>query len=112
MAYEFEKKIEDFSEDIFGDLGSAMLTEDDKADVYARVQDRLHRVILFELQPLLSGAEMGSIRSAIEQEDYYALDAILEKYPEYKNTLETKIDEDLQGLKSTITEEQRNAGTV
>ena len=112
MPYDLEKKIEDFSEDIFSSLGLASLPEDAKADIYARAQERLHRVILAELAPLVPSASMSSIRQAIEQEDYHALDSLLQQYPQYRETLETKIDDDLAGLKLTITEEQKNAGTA
>jgi len=110
MQYDLEKKIEDFSEEIFTDLGLATLSEDDKADVYARVQDSLHKVILAELRPLLPKEALSEIRLAIEQEDYYALDSILDQYPQFKETLDDKIDEDLENLKSTISEEQSHAG--
>ena len=110
MNYDLEKTIEDFSEEIFADLGLASLTEDDKADVYARVQARLHHVILRELAQVAPSDSMGKIRGAMEQEDYHALDALLEQYPQYQETLQAKIDEELAKLKFTISEEQKHAG--
>lgn len=111
MYYDLEKKIEEYSEELFNDLGLATLTEDDKADLYARVQEHLHQVIVEILRPHLAQAEIAKIKQSVGQEDYHALDQILANYPQYKETLETKIDEEFEKLKLTIAEEQKNAGS-
>lgn len=111
MYYDLGQKIEDYSEELFNDLGVATLSEDDKADLYARVQEHLHQVIVKILHPLLPPAEIAKIKQSLGQEDYHALNRILANYPQYKDTLETKIDEEFKKLKLTIAEEQKNAGS-
>lgn len=111
MYYDLEKKIDDYSAELFADLGLAILPEDDKADLYARLEDHLHQVILSVLRPLLSASEIAKIKQAFDQEDYHALDEVLKGYPQYKDSLETKIDEEFKKLKLTIAEEQKHAGS-
>ena len=111
MYYDLEEKIENYSEDLFNDLGLASLDEEGKADLYARVQDNLHRAIAEALKDLLPQSELSKIKQALDQEDYHALDLVLKEYPQYKDTLETKIDEEFKKLKLTIAEEQRNEGS-
>ena len=62
MYYDLEQKIEDYSGELFADLGLATLTEDDKADLYARVQEHLHQVIVEILRPFL--AEPATVRAS------------------------------------------------
>ena len=112
MYYDLEQKIEDYSEELFSDLGLATLTEDDKADLYARVQDHLHRVIVEILRPLLPGKEVAKIKQSVDEEDYHALDQTLSAFPQYKDTMEAKIDEEFEKLKLTISEEQRHGGAT
>jgi len=112
MYYDLEQKIEDYSEELFNDLGVATLTEDDKADLYARVQEHLHKVIVEILRPFLPAGEIAKIKQSVDQEDYHALDQVLSAHPQYKDTMEAKIDEEFEKLKLTIAEEQRNAGAT
>ena len=111
MYYDLEKKIDEYSSELFADLGLASLPEDDKADLFARLEDHLHRVILAVLGPVLNQDEFLKIKQGIDHEDYHALDEVLSANPQYKNELEAKIDVEFNKLKLTITEEQKNAGT-
>lgn len=110
MYYDLEKKIEEYSEEVFVDLGLATLSEDVKADLYARVQEHLHKVIISVLEPLIAPEELAKVQQALDQEDYHAVNTSLARYPQYKEALETKIDEEFNKLKLTMTEEQKNAG--
>ena len=109
MYYDLEQKIEDYSEELFVDLGLATLTEETKADLFARVQNHLHQVIVEFLRPRLAAGEIAKINQALNEEDYHSLDMVLKEYPQYKDALETKIDEEFLKLKLTISEEQKNA---
>lgn len=111
MYYDLEKKIDEYSAELFADLGLVTLSEDSKADLYARLEDHLHQVILDVLRPLLESAAIAKIKQALDQEDYHALDEVLKGYPQYKSQLETKIDEEFKKLKLTIAEEQTHEGT-
>ncbi|OGE79215.1 MAG: hypothetical protein A2751_04450 [Candidatus Doudnabacteria bacterium RIFCSPHIGHO2_01_FULL_46_14] len=110
MYYDLEQKIEDYSEELFSDLGLASLSEDDKADLFARVQEHLHQVIVEVLRPLLPAPEITKMKQSLNQEDYHALDLVLAAYPQHKEAMEAKIDEEFEKLKLTIAEEQKNAG--
>ena len=110
MYSDLEKKIDDYSAELFADLGLAALPEDSKADLYARFEDRLHRVIMLFLKPILDPTAMSQIKQAVENEDYHALNQVLGKFPQYKSDLEAKIDEEFKKLKLTITEEKKDAG--
>lgn len=106
--YNLDKKIEDYSEELFADLGPVALPEEKKADLYARVQEHLHRVIVEVLTGRLAEGEMARAHSALEHEDYRALSRILKRYPQYKDQLEEKIAAEFKNLKLTIAEEQKN----
>ncbi|OGE76935.1 MAG: hypothetical protein A3C85_01345 [Candidatus Doudnabacteria bacterium RIFCSPHIGHO2_02_FULL_48_21] len=109
MYYDLEQKIEDYSEELFIDLGLATLTEETKADLFARVQNHLHQVIAEIVKQYLPAPDVTKINQALSEEDYRALDVVLKNYPQYKEQLETKIDEEFAKLKQTISEEQTNA---
>lgn len=107
--YHLDKKIDEYSEELFVDLGLVTLPEERKADIYARLQENLHRVIIKTLGPSLGEAELSKIHEALEQEDYRGLGKILKRYPQYQNALEEKIEQEYQNLKLTIGEELKNA---
>jgi hypothetical protein len=108
---DLNKRIEEYSEELFADLGPVALPEEKKADVYARVQEHLHRIILATLTPVLGHAEISRIHETLEQEDYRALGKILKHYPQYQQTVDTRIDEEFKNLKLMIAEEQKNASS-
>lgn len=108
--YNLDKKIDEYSEELFTDLGLTALPEEAKADIYARVQEHLHRVIIDTLSPLVRPADAGRIKSVLDHEDYHALDRVLKRYPQFKDEVETKIDQEFTNLKQIITEEQQHAG--
>ncbi len=107
---ELDKKIDEYSEQLFVDLGLTNLPEDQKADIYARVQEHLHKSIQETLRPVLNDARMGLVNAALEQENYKELRRILKKYPQYKTKLEEEVEKEFQNLKSIIAEEQKHAG--
>ena len=111
MGYDLEKKIDDYSAELFTDLGLASLSEEGKADLYARLEEHLHRAILSVVRPLVEAAEIIKINQALDHEDYYAVGEVLRSYPQYKNNLESKIDEEFNKLRLIIVEEQKNART-
>lgn len=103
------KKIDEYSEELFADLGLVSLAEEKKADLYARIQEHLHRVILETLKKVLNEGEISRIHNALEQEDYRTLNKLLKKYPQYKDILEERIETEFLNLKLIIAEEQKNA---
>ncbi|MDP3993560.1 MAG: hypothetical protein U1C57_02605 [Candidatus Doudnabacteria bacterium] len=109
--YDFEKKIDGYTEEVFLDLGLSSLPEEKKAEIFARVQDHIHKVILDVFEKVLSLKESAKIKQALEQENYHGVSKILKKHGQFKNQLEDKIDKEFNQLKQTITEEQKHAGT-
>lgn len=107
--YNLDKKIDEYSEELFTDLGLTALPEEAKADIYARVQDHLHRVIIDTLSPLVRPADAGRIKIALGHEDYRALDIVVRRYPQFKDEVQTKIDQKFVNLKQIIAEEQQHA---
>lgn len=106
--YDLDKRIDEYSEELFADLGLVTLPEEKKAEIYARVQEHLHRLILEILTRLLNQREIAKTEEALEQENYHALGKILKRHPKFKNELEQKINQELANLKLTITKEQKN----
>lgn len=106
--YDLEKKIDDYTDTLFIDLGLTNLPEENKADIFARVQDHLHKALLETLAPVIRAQELARISDALEQENYQLLSKILEHYPQYKDKIENKIESEMQSLKLIITEEQKN----
>ncbi len=109
-SYDLDKKLDEYSEELFVDLGLTALPEEEKADIYARLEERLHHVILNTLTPTLSSAEFAKINLALEQEDYRGLSKILKKHPQFKVLLEEKIQKEFDQLKLTVAQEQKHAG--
>ena len=104
-----DKKIDEYSDELFLDLGLVSLPEEQKADIYARLQDHLHRVILQTLSKVLSAAEIERIKTTLEQEDYKSLSKIFKKYPQFLKELGSKVQEEFDRLKVIIREEQKHA---
>jgi len=107
--YDFEKKIDASTEELFLDLGLSGLPEEKKAEIFARVQDHIHKVILEVFGKALKSRELARIKQALEQENYHGVSRILKKHGQLKNDLEDKIDKEFDQLKQTITEEQKHA---
>ena len=105
---DFAKKINEYSEELFADLGMAALPEEKKADIYARVQDHIHVVILNVLREIVEPYKLFKIRQAMDEENYVELQKVLDKHPEAKNNLEEKIDSEFSKLKLIVAEEQKN----
>jgi hypothetical protein len=102
------KKINDYSEELFADLGMSILPEEKKADIYARVQEHIHEVILDCLSEALDTAELYRIKQAMDVENYVLLKKALDRHPDIKDSLEEKIDAEFNKLKLTVAEEQKN----
>ena len=96
---------------MFVDLGLTSLPEEQKAEIFARVQDHIRKVIMEVFAKVLSQKESARMKQALEQENYHGVGRILKKYGQFKNELEDKIDKEFDQLKQTITEEQKHAGT-
>lgn len=107
--YDLSKKIDEYSEELYFDLGLTGLAEEQKADLYARIQDHLHAVILEAAIEVLRPRELQDLRSGFEQEDYRGLGRILKNHPEFAKDFDEKIKEELGKLKLTIAEEQKHA---
>ena len=107
--YDFDKKIDGNTEELFLDLGLSTLPEEKKAEIFARVQEHIHKVILAVFVKVLSPKELARIKQALEQENYHGVGRILRKYGQFKAEFEDKIDNEFNQLKQTITEEQKDA---
>ena len=110
MDYNLEKQVDEYSEELFLDLGLAAVPEEEKAEIYARLQEHLHKVILDTLRPALKRQDTAGLERALEEENYHRLDKILKRHPGNKELLEKNLDRAFQNLKLIMTEEQKNAG--
>ena len=110
--YKLDKKIDEYSESLFTDLGLATLSEDEKADIYARVQDHLHSLMFQTLSPVIPVKDMNALRQRVIEEDYRKLENVLARYPDVKEELEEKIEEEYNNLKSIISEEHEHGRIV
>lgn len=107
--YNLEKKIEEYCEELFVDLGLLDMSEEKKAEIYARVEDHLQKIILETLTPALAQEVLAKINLAFEQENYKMLEDALKKHSKIREALEEKIETELRILKTTIAEEQQHA---
>lgn len=103
------QKIEELSEDLHADLGLAHLPDEEKADLFARLQEHLHAIILAAVSGALSHKETQRVTQALDQENYEMVDRTLKHHPELETKLEDEITRGFNELKSIITEEQNNA---
>lgn len=106
--YDLGKKIDEFSDELYIDLGLADLPEERKADLFARIQEHLHQALLATLRGVLGEKELGEVRTTLDQEDYGRLASILNRYPAHKSEIEKKLETEMQNLKVIISEEQKN----
>lgn len=106
---ELDKKIDQYSDELYEDLGGIDLPEEKKAEIYARLQDHLHAVILETLKKVLGSRQMEEIEKLLEQENYVRLAEILKGYRQYTSELEQKVQEEFDKLKVTLLEEQKHA---
>lgn len=109
--YDLGKEIDEYSEELFADLGPVPLPEEKKADIYARLKERLHRVIANTFEPVLKAEEFNRIHQALDQEDYRSLARILKRYSQFISALKGRVESEFKNLKLTIAEEQKNAGS-
>lgn len=107
--HDLDKKIEDYSEELFVDLGLVSLTEEEKADIYARLQDHLHAAIIATADNGgIRSSDLERIKESLDQEDYEALGDILKKYPAIKEPLDDKIEQEFMSFKTIIGKEHEN----
>lgn len=100
--------IEEYSEELFADLGLVALPEEKKAEIYARLEDHLHKLILDTLTPLISADEIAQVKLSLEEEDHHRLEKIFKRFPQHRANLEQKIREELRNLTLIISEELEN----
>lgn len=105
---ELDKKIEEYGDELFTDLGLTNLPEEQKAEIYARLEDHLHEVIISHLSKILEKRTLRTIQNVLDQEDYRYLSKILKKYPQHAAALEEKVKQEFDNLKLIIGEEQKN----
>ena len=106
--YQLDKKIDEYSESLFTDLGLSNLKEEEKADIYARVQEHIHSIMFQTLTPVISAKDITSIREHIAQENYRKLEEVLHRYPKAHEQLEKKIQDEYNNLKTIISEELKH----
>lgn len=109
--YDLAKKMDEYSDELFLDLGLITSPEEQKADIYARLQDHLHSVVLASFKKVLNRKEMTKLRTALEQEDYRRLNEILKLHPKQQAELEQKIQSEYDRLKLIISKEQKKLGS-
>lgn len=107
---ELDKKIDEYSEELFVDLGLTNLPEEKKAEIYARLEDHLHQVILDYLKKVLDNKVTEKVRIALEQEDYRRLASILKRYQRLRTALEEQVQKEFDNLKAVMAEELKHAG--
>ena len=101
------EKIEKYTDGLFEDLGPTELSEERKADIFARVEERLQKVIISEAQRELPLKQRDILNKALEQQDYVVVSGMLNLSEERKARLENKIEHELNQLRSVIRKEQR-----
>lgn len=106
--YNLDQKIEEYTEELFVDLGLTQIPEDEKAEVFARMREQFHKVILATLSGAVSPHDLSAIEHAMEQENYDELSKIIKRYPQFKNELEEKIQKEFDQIKFAIIEEQKH----
>lgn len=109
MIGKLGEKIDQYSDELFADLGLATLSEEEKADIFARLEEHLHKVILEMIASVATAHELAKIEQALDGENYREVGRLLEQFKELKNKLEQKIEQEFQILKLTIAEEQKHA---
>ena len=107
---ELNKRIEEFSEELYVDLSPVSLPEEVKADIYARIEERLHQVIMDMVSPKLGPQGSGAIKDALDHEDYPGLADLLARHDKLTKEVQDRIEEELKNLKATISQEQQHAG--
>lgn len=106
--YSLDQKIEEYTEEAFADLGLASLSEEKKADIFARIQEQFQKAILTTLRGAIRPEDLAAIEGALEQENFEALTAALKRHPQFREELEKKIQKEFDQIKLTIAEEQKN----
>jgi hypothetical protein len=109
MVQNLNQIINEYSEELFADLGPAAIPEEKKAEIFARLEDHLHKLILDTLVPLVSFEEIAKIKLALEEEDYRKLEKILKRFPHDRANLQERIHSEFKNLTLTIAEELKNA---
>lgn len=109
MIGKLAEKIDQYSDELFADLGLVTLSEEEKADIFARLEEHLHKVILEMVAPVATRKELSKIERALDGENYQQVGRLLEQFSQLKNKLEQKIEQEFQILKLTIAEEQKHA---
>ena len=110
--YDFDRRIDEYTEELFVDLGVTSLPEEKKAEIFARVQEHLRKVILEVSAQVLSHKELAKIKQGLEQENYHEVGKILKRRGQFKSELEDKIDSEFNQLKLKIIEEQKDVGNT
>lgn len=105
------QKIEEYAEALHADLGLVHLPDEQKADLFARLEEHLHEIIVRAVSPVLSHKENTRIHQALEQENYETVGKILKHHPELGEKIEKEMTRGFNELKLTIAEEQKNAGS-
>ena len=95
---DLEEKIEEYADGLFEDLGFTDLPEERKAEIFARVEEHLHNVIVDELSRDLDAVKMEVLKKALSQQDYKVASGVLDM-AEKKVVLENRIERELNQLK-------------
>ena len=103
------EKIEDYVDELFSDLGLVDLPEEQKAQVFARVEERLHQVVMEKVKADLPTGQFEVLKKALEQQDYKVAAGILDLSPEKKTVLEKSVEHELNNLRGVIAKERRYA---
>jgi len=107
---ELNKRIEEFSEELYADLSPVPLPEEVKADIYARIEERLHQVIKEAAVSKISSSELEVVKNSLDHEDYGKLSDTLGRHAELTAEIQEKIEQELKNLKTLIQQEQKDAG--
>lgn len=108
------EKIDKYADELFTDLGLVDLPEDQRADIFARIEERFEQVVISEISDIISISDRAELKQAFDEQDYEAVERVLNRYPQRLSRLEHKVDLELNRLKDLIAAEQKNverAGT-
>ena len=106
---DLEKKIDELSDSLFLELNLKPTTEESKAEIFAHIQDALHKVIFDTYEAVLKSEEKQLVKRCLEGENYNALEDVFRKYPKLEEELEQKLPLVLGQLKEIFVKEQENA---
>lgn len=102
------EKIDNYTDELYADLGLVEMTDEQKAHVFARVEEHLYQAISSGLS-YVESKDKKELQVALEQQNYSAAMEVVARYPASAHLVEKAVDRELKKIKFLIIEEQNNA---